>query len=234
MPDPILAACAQYGVPVIEDAAEALGASYKGRPAGTLGRIGIFSFNGNKIITSSSGGMLVSAEEEHAKRTRFLSTQARDPAPHYQHSEVGYNYRMSNLLAAMGRGQLRVLDERIEARRANNAFYREALGDLPGVAFLPEASWGRSTCWLTCVTVDPAAFGATRDDIRLHLEGLDIEARPVWKPMHLQPVFEGCRVRGGAVSEDLFARGLCLPSGSSLTDAERARVVAAVRAVASP
>lgn len=228
--DPIREACAKYDVPLIEDAAEALGATYKGRPAGGHGAIGIFSFNGNKIITTSGGGMFVSDKKEWVDRARFLSTQARDPAPHYEHSHIGFNYRMSNLLAAVGRGQLMVLDERVAVRRAHNAFYREAL-QLPGVEFMPEAPTGRSNGWLTCVTIDPHAFGATREDIRLHLERCDIESRPVWKPMHLQPVFKDCRVRGGDVSKDLFDRGLCLPSGSSLSAADRDRVAAEVRSV---
>ncbi len=218
--DPILAACARYDVPVIEDAAEALGATYRGRPAGTFGALGVFSFNGNKIITTGGGGMLVSARKDWIDRARFLATQARDPAPHYQHSHIGYNYRLSNLLAAVGRGQLRVLDERVNQRRANNAFYRETLAQ-PGIAFMPEASYGRSTSWLSCITVDPAAFGASREEIRLHLETRSIESRPVWKPMHLQPIFADCRVRGGSVAESLFEQGLCLPSGSNLTDEQR-------------
>jgi pyridoxal phosphate-dependent aminotransferase EpsN len=230
--DPILAACSMYEIPVVEDAAEALGATYKGKAAGTLGALGVFSFNGNKIITTSGGGMLVSGRSQLMERARFLATQARDPAPHYQHSTIGYNYRLSNLLAAVGRGQLRVLDDRVEARRANNSYYQQAFKDLPGIEFMPEASFGRSNRWLTCVTVDPEVFGADREQIRLHLESLDIEARPVWKPMHLQPVFRDCRMVGGAVSEDLFNRGLCLPSGSSLTVAERERVVDAVRSLA--
>ena len=221
--DPILAACARYDVPVIEDAAEALGATYKGRPAGTFGAMGVFSFNGNKIITTGGGGMLVSSRKEWIDKARFYATQARDPAPHYQHSHVGYNYRLSNLLAAVGRGQLRVLDDRVARRRANNAFYREALAQpgVEGIEFMPEASYGTSNAWLTCITVDPAVFGATREDIRTHLETCDIEARPVWKPMHLQPVFAECRTRGGRVAERLFELGLCLPSGSSLTDEQR-------------
>ena len=232
--DPILSACARYDVPVVEDAAEALGATYRGGAAGTFGTLGVFSFNGNKIITTGGGGMLVSEREDLVERARFLATQARDPAPHYQHSTIGYNYRMSNLLAAVGRGQLRALDQRIEARRANNAFYRKALADSPGIEFMPEASYGRSNCWLTCLTVDPDLFGADRERIRVHLESLDIEARPVWKPMHLQPVFKECRVVGGSVSEDLFSRGLCLPSGSAMGQAERERVVEAIRSLARP
>ena len=227
--EPIRAACARHGVPVVEDAAEALGASYGGRPAGTFGDLAILSFNGNKIITTSGGGMLLSDNEAWIARARFLATQARDPAPHYQHSAIGYNYRMSNLLAAVGRGQLRVLDERVAARRDNNAFYRQALADLPGIAFMPEADYGRSSCWLTCILVEPEAFGASPEQIRLQLEAYNIEARPVWKPMHLQPVFAHCRVRGGAVAARLFELGLCLPSGSSLTDEERQLVAQLVR-----
>ena len=214
---------------LIEDAAEALGATYRGRPVGNFGRLGVFSFNGNKIITTSGGGMLVSDDEALIAKARFLATQARDPAPHYQHSEIGYNYRLSNVLAAIGRGQLEVLDDRVAARRANFEHYRRELGGLPGLEFMPEASYGRSTRWLTCLTLDPAAFGATREDVRLALEAENIEARPVWKPMHMQPVFNGCRVRGGAVSEEIFEKGLCLPSGSNLTDADRDRVIEIVR-----
>jgi pyridoxal phosphate-dependent aminotransferase EpsN len=229
--DPIRAACERHGVTVIEDAAEALGATYKGRPCGRFGRLGVFSFNGNKIITTSGGGMLVSEDEALIRRARFLATQARDPAPHYQHSAIGYNYRLSNVLAAIGRGQLRVLDERVAARRRTFARYVELLGDLPGVAFMPEPAWSRSTRWLTCITIDPGAFGATREDVRLALEAQDIESRPLWKPMHLQPVFASCRARGGAVSAALFEDGLCLPSGSALTDAEIERIAAIVRGV---
>jgi dTDP-4-amino-4,6-dideoxygalactose transaminase len=229
--DPIVAACERHGVTLIEDAAEALGASYKGRAPGTFGRVGIFSFNGNKIITTSTGGMLVSDDDVLVARALKLSTQARDDAPHYQHSEIGYNYRMSNVLAAVGRGQLRVLEDRVRARRANLAHYEEALGDLPGVAFMPEAKWGRHTRWLTTLTIDPAAFGTTREAVRLALEAENIEARPVWKPMHLQPVFAECERVGGAVSADLFDRGLCLPSGSTLTAWELDRVVGVIRAV---
>jgi pyridoxal phosphate-dependent aminotransferase EpsN len=229
--EPILAACAAHGVPVVEDAAEALGASYRGASVGRFGRCGVFSFNGNKVITTSGGGMLVSDDAELVRRARYLATQARDPAPHYQHSAIGYNYRLSNVLAAIGRGQLRVLAERVTARRRNFEYYRERLADLPGIQFMPEAPFGRCSRWLTCLTVDPARFGATRDDIRLALEAQDIEARPVWKPMHLQPVFGACRVRGGAVAARLFDQGLCLPSGSSLTDDDLERIVGIVRGV---
>jgi dTDP-4-amino-4,6-dideoxygalactose transaminase len=216
--------CRRFEVPLIEDSAEALGASCNGKKAGSFGRAAVFSFNGNKIITTSGGGMLVSDDEELIKRARFLATQARDPAPHYQHSTIGYNYRMSNILAAIGRGQLKVLDERVEARRRNFDYYQQRLGQLPGISFMSEAPYGRCTRWLTCIEVDPAGFGANREDISLALEKENIEARPLWKPMHLQPVFAGCRVRGGAVSAGLFERGLCLPSGSQMTDNDLARV----------
>jgi pyridoxal phosphate-dependent aminotransferase EpsN len=190
--------------------------------------MGVFSFNGNKIITTSGGGMLLSDRKELVERARFLATQARDPAPWYQHSELGFNYRLSNLLAAVGRGQLRVLDQRIARRRAVNALYRRLLGGVPGLTFMPEAEYGVSNGWLTAITLDRAAFGADPEEVRLRLERRDIESRPVWKPMHLQPVFSGFRARGGAVAADLFARGLCLPSGSSMSDEDVARVAAEV------
>jgi dTDP-4-amino-4,6-dideoxygalactose transaminase len=229
--DPILKACAEFGVPVIEDAAEALGATYKGRMAGSFGVMAAFSFNGNKIITTSGGGMLVSADGTLSDKARFLSTQARDPAPHYQHSEIGFNYRMSNVLAAIGRGQLRVLPERVAARRANFEFYKRSLGDLPGIDFMPEAPYGQSNRWLTCLTIDPAEWGATREDVRLALEKDNIDSRPVWKPMHLQPIFSNCRARGGEVAAHIFEQGLCLPSGSNLTQADMDRICAIVRQV---
>jgi len=231
--DALVALCEQYGVTMIEDAAEALGASYKGRAPGTFGRAGAFSFNGNKIITTSGGGMLVTDRAETAAHIKKMATQARDDAPHYQHSEIGYNYRLSNVLAGIGRGQLRVLESRVEARRAVCAAYEQALGDLPGLAFMPEAPWGRHTRWLTCLTIDPDAFGATREDVRLALEAENIEARPVWKPMHLQPIFADCEMLGGAVAEDLFEHGLCLPSGSAMTEADVERVCAVVTSVAA-
>ena len=229
--NPIIEMCDRYGVMIIEDAAEALGATYHGKTPGTFGRAGVFSFNGNKIITTSGGGMLVSADQALLDHARKLSTQARDSAPHYQHSEIGYNYRLSNILAAIGRGQLRVLEDRVAARRRNFDFYVEHLGDLSGIAFMPEAPWGRHTRWLSTLTIDPAAFGATREEVRHALEALNIEARPVWKPMHLQPVFADCRMYGGAVSAELFENGLCLPSGSNLVEADLRRVVEAVREV---
>lgn len=222
--EPIMAACARHGVPVLEDAAEALGATYRGRSPGAFGRAGAFSFNGNKIITTSGGGMLVSDDEALIAHARKLATQARDPAPHYQHSEIGYNYRLSNVLAAIGRGQLTVLEERVEARRRNAAWYERRLGALPGIALQPEAPWGRHTRWLSVITVDPARAGTDREAIRLALEAENIEARPVWKPMHLQPVFSGCEIVGGKVAAECFERGLCLPSGSNLTEGELDRV----------
>jgi dTDP-4-amino-4,6-dideoxygalactose transaminase len=223
--DPILAACDRHSVPLVEDAAEALGAGYKGRSPGTRGRFGVFSFNGNKIITTSGGGMVVSPDPEEIERIRFLASQARDPAPHYEHSTVGFNYRMSNVLAAIGRGQLQVLTDRVAARRRTFAFYAAALRHVAGLSFMPEASYGQASRWLTVIQIDPREFGATPEDVRLNLERAKIESRPVWKPMHVQPLFAQSRTVGGAVAEDLFRHGLCLPSGSALTDAERTRVV---------
>ena len=277
--DPIVAICEQHGIPLIEDAAEALGAVYysartddrgqrsdPGPPSaishppsgssppsalsppssamaaraiapGTVGLAGVFSFNGNKIITTSGGGMLVSRDEALIKKARFWATQSRDPAPHYQHTEIGYNYRLSNVLAGIGRGQLRVLSDRVNARRANFEYYAKTLGDLPGLAFMPEADFGRCTRWLSCITVDPRgggsegrkAGGPDREKIRLALEAENIESRPVWKPMHLQPIFAGTRCYGGAVSQQLFEEGLCLPSGSNLTASDLERVVTVIR-----
>jgi dTDP-4-amino-4,6-dideoxygalactose transaminase len=229
--DRIVETCAEYDIPIIEDAAEALGATYRGRNVGVFGKLGVLSFNGNKIITTSGGGMLVSDDRALIERARFLATQARDPAPHYEHSSVGYNYRMSNVLAAIGRAQLGVLSERVDARRRIFSLYQEGLGDLPGIAFMPEAEYGRATRWLTCITVDQKEFGASREDIRLALAAADIEARPVWKPLHLQPIFSNYRVRGGALAQDIFEHGLCLPSGSSLSDGELGQIVEIVRNV---
>ncbi|HEY7107407.1 MAG TPA: aminotransferase class I/II-fold pyridoxal phosphate-dependent enzyme [Acidimicrobiia bacterium] len=226
--EPILATCARYGVPVIEDAAEALGATYEGEPAGSFGVLNVFSFNGNKIITTSGGGMLAGDDGVLIERARHLSTQARDPAPHYEHSEIGFNYRMSNLLAALGRAQLEALPGKVTRRREINHAYRAAFAEMPGIGFLPDAPDGEPTNWLTVITVaDPTS-------VRLHLESLDIEARPAWKPMHLQPVYEGCAMRGGSVAEEIFRSGLCLPSGSSMTDDDVARVVEGVSQVVAP
>lgn len=232
---PIAAACAEYDVPLIENAAEALGAVYHGgvegraQSPGTVGRMGIFSFNGNKIITTAGGGMLISADETVIRRAKYLAALARDPAPHHQHSEVGFNYRMSNVQACIGRGQLRVLTERVNARRANFDYYSRCLGGLPGISFMPEAPWNRATRWLTCIRVNAVGFGMDRETLRRSLAAENIEARPVWKPLHQQPAFDGCEVFGGAVAEGIFAEGLCLPSGSHLTQGERDRVVAVIR-----
>jgi dTDP-4-amino-4,6-dideoxygalactose transaminase len=229
--DPILEVCNEYEIPLIEDAAEALGATYKGKSPGVFGKIGIYSFNGNKIITTSGGGMLVSEDKKLVDQARFLATQARDSAPHYQHSEIGYNYRLSNVLAGIGRGQLRVLKDRVAARRHNFEVYQQALGKLPGIEFMPEASFGMASRWLTCLTIAPEAFGVDREKLRHALAQEQIEARPVWKPLHLQPVFADCECIGGAIAEDLFERGLCLPSGSNLTDEDRERVIQAITQV---
>lgn len=226
---PIIDTCREYDVPLIEDAAEALGATYLEQAPGTLGRLGIYSFNGNKIITTGGGGMLVSADAALIAHARKLASQAREPAVHYEHTEIGHNYRLSNVLAAIGRGQLRVLADRVAARRRNFALYKSALGDLPGLAFMPEAPWGRSSRWLTSLTIEPREFGVDREAVRLALEAQNIESRPVWKPMHLQPVFAAYHRVGGAVAEDLFARGLCLPSGSNLAVADLQRVVHVIR-----
>jgi dTDP-4-amino-4,6-dideoxygalactose transaminase len=223
--DRLADACARFEVPLLADAAESLGSTYRGREAGAVGAAAALSFNGNKIVTAGGGGMLVSDDETLVSRARHLATQAREPVPHYEHQDVGYNYRMSNLLAAVGRGQLQSLDAKVAARRATYAAYRRLLADVPGVSMMPLADRGESNCWLSCVTVDPDEFGASRDDVREHLERAGVEARPTWKPMHLQPVFAAHPRRGGTVAEGVFARGLCLPSGSRLTDADRARVV---------
>ncbi len=225
-------ACSRYDVPIIQDAAEALGASYAEKRAGAHGYVGILSFNGNKIITTSGGGMLVSDDGELIERARFLAAQARDRAAHYQHSCLGFNYRMSNVLAAIGRAQLRALPERIAARRRNFEFYSRELGAMPGIGFMPRQKQGSGNHWLTCITIDPAKFGATREEVRLMLEAHNIEARPVWKPLHLQPVFDAFRVRGGERSEAIFERGLCLPSGSNLSQADLERICGLI--VAAP
>jgi pyridoxal phosphate-dependent aminotransferase EpsN len=226
---PILDICNEYSIPLIEDAAEALGATYHNRAPGTLGQLGFYSFNGNKVITTSGGGMLTSDNGALIEHARKLATQARDEAPHYQHSELGYNYRLSNILAAIGRGQLSVLEERVAARRRNFEYYSRALGDIPGIDFMPEAPWGRHARWLSCITIEPEAFGADRESVREALTRENIEARPVWKPMHLQPIFMEYEAVGGDVAAKLFANGLCLPSGSSLTENDLARVVETIR-----
>ena len=227
--DAILAICAQYGVPVVEDAAEALGATFGGRPAGSFGAAGVLSFNGNKIITTSSGGALLCHDREAAERARYLATQARRPVAHYEHTEIGFNYRLSNLLAAFGRGQLATLDERIARRRAINARYQEALADLSGVAFPVNGSAGTTNAWLTCITLEPGIAALRPDELRVRLEAHNIETRPLWKPMHAQPIFQAHPARLDGTADRLFATGLCLPSGSGMSDKDQARVIAAVR-----
>jgi dTDP-4-amino-4,6-dideoxygalactose transaminase len=226
----IVRICQEFDVPLIEDAAEALGARCNRQQAGTFGEVAAFSFNGNKIITCSGGGMLVTRSKELAERARFLSTQARDPAPHYEHSCIGYNYRLSNLLAAVGRGQLRVLDDRVQRRRAVCQAYFERLGDVPGFTFMPEPPYSYSTRWLTSILIDPERSGTTRDRVVQALAERNIEARPLWKPMHMQPLFRGHRYRGQGVGELLFEQGICLPSGSDLTEAEIDMICEIIRA----
>jgi pyridoxal phosphate-dependent aminotransferase EpsN len=229
---PIVDLCNSYKVPVLEDAAEALGATYGEKKCGTLGKLGVLSFNGNKIITTSGGGMLVSDDLEMLSKARFWATQARDPAPHYQHSEIGYNYRMSNILAAIGRAQLEVIEERVAARRRIFETYRNTLGSIPGISFMPEASFGRANRWLTVMLVGPQT-GVTPKDIMKALQDENIESRPVWKPMHLQPVFEKYAYfphqEAETVSDELFANGICLPSGSSLPQEEQERIISIIR-----
>jgi dTDP-4-amino-4,6-dideoxygalactose transaminase len=232
--DPILELCNAHGVPVVEDAAESLGAKYKGRPSGTFGKLAAFSFNGNKIITTSGGGMLVSDDGDLIAKARFLATQARDPAPHYQHSEIGFNYRMSNILAGVGRGQLQVLQDRVDARRAVYDTYRSGLSDMAGIEWMPEPEWSYSTHWLTTCTIDAATAGISAGNLLKQLADEMIETRPLWKPMHLQPVFEGCRYfphGNDSVSDELFSTGLCLPSGSNMTPQEIDRIVGTVRKI---
>ncbi len=231
--DPLIELCRNYDVSLIEDAAESLGATYRGRASGSFGKFGILSFNGNKIITTSGGGALVSDDLEALDRARYIASQARAPARYYEHTEVGYNYRMSNILAGIGRGQLEVLEERIEARRAIFERYREAFPRVEGFTFMPEADNGRSTRWLTALVVDQNVCGVSRDQIIDALEKENIEARPVWKPMHLQPLHAGCRYYehqlGENVSNILFEQGLCLPSGSAMTEEEQERVIECIR-----
>lgn len=248
----ILDVAAKYSIPVIEDAAEALGSSIKKEKCGSFGKLSVLSFNGNKIITTSGGGALLSPDKNLIARARFLATQARDTAPHYQHSQLGYNYRMSNIVAGIGRGQMKVLDDRVEARRNNHAYYFEELqgrwlnktdsfwsdsynsrplaGSGRGIYFLREPKKYISNRWLTTILVVPEETGGiTREDIRIALDGENIESRPLWKPMHLQPLYEDCPYYGRGISDKLFDYGLCLPSGSNLTDEDRSRVVSVIQ-----
>jgi len=225
----IQAVCDRYDVPIIDDAAEALGAEFSGRRAGAFGTCGVLSFNGNKVMTTGGGGMLLSDRRDVVERARHLATQARDPAPHYEHSEVGFNYRLSNLLAALGRGQLHRLADMVRRRAAINNRYQDAFADIPGITFMPAPPPSRPNFWLTVVLLDPERFGASPEEVRKLLEHLDIEARPAWKPMHLQPVFAAFQVRGGHVAEEIFRTGLCLPSGSTMSDDDVDRVAGAVR-----
>ncbi len=226
----IMEVAKNYDIPVIEDAAEGLGSTYANQKLGTFGDIGIYSFNGNKIITTSGGGAMVSKNKEWVVKAKFLSTQARDAAPHYQHSEIGYNYRLSNICAGIGRGQLKVIDERVSKRRFNFDFYKRELIHLPGVAFQPEAEAAYANRWLTCLTIDPSkSKGITREKIRVALEENNIESRPLWKPMHQQPVFREAPAYGSGISDTLFENGLCLPSGSNLSEQELSRIVSIVK-----
>lgn len=228
--DAILAACDRHGVPVVSDSAEGLGATRRGRRAGQGARLAAFSFNGNKIVTAGGGGALASDDPVLVARARHLASHAKDPAPHYQHSATGHAYGMSSVLAAVGLAQLAALEDRVAARRAIFARYADALADVPGLSFMPEPAWGRTTRWLTALLVDPARFGADREALRQALDAAGAESRPVWKPLPDQPVFRDAPRAGGDVARGLFARGLCLPSGTGMTAAEQAHVIAAIRA----
>lgn len=224
--DPIIELCKKYNATLIEDAAESLGTTYKGRYTGTFGEYGIFSFNGNKIITTSGGGMLVSNHEERIAKVRFWSTQARDNARHYQHSELGFNYRMSNVVAGIGRGQLKVLDERVAKKKYIYEYYKRELGGLEGVHMMPMNEWQDSNCWLSCITLS----GKVKPlDIMLALEAENIESRPIWKPMHMQPFFEKYDFIGEGVSQELFENGVCLPSDTKMSDADLERIVSIIK-----
>jgi len=224
--DRILEIASGYGIPVLEDAAEALGSSYKGRKCGTFGDFGCLSFNGNKIITTSGGGALVCSSAEQAEKTKFYATQARDKAPHYQHSAIGYNYRLSNICAGIGRGQMTVLDRYVARRREIHDFYRRHLSGLPGISLLENPSVDfESNHWLTCIQVEPDQAGFSREDLQAAMESANIETRPLWKPMHLQPVYSDCPFYGEGVSEELFNKGLCLPSSPGLTESDLERVI---------
>lgn len=228
--DEVLSIAQKYDIPLVEDAAEALGSTYKGKACGTFGRFGVLSFNGNKIITTSGGGALVCHTQQEKDKTVFLSTQARDNAPHYQHSEIGYNYRMSNISAGIGRGQMEVLPERIKARREMHTFYQDLFKDIDGVEVFTEPSADYySNHWLSAIVINPEKTGRTREDLRLAFLEENIESRPLWKPMHLQPVFKTSPYYGGSISENLFNNGLCLPSGSNLTNEDKERIAQVVK-----
>jgi dTDP-4-amino-4,6-dideoxygalactose transaminase len=229
--DELLSIAQEYGIAVLEDAAEALGARYRGRPLGSFGQVSVFSFNGNKILTTSGGGALLTPDAALAKKALFLATQAKDPAPHYQHSQIGYNYRLSNLLAGIGRGQMELLEDRVKRRREIFTWYKENLAGLPGLTVAPatELPDSHSNRWLTTILLDPTETAATPETLRQHLETRHIESRPLWKPLHLQPLFAEAPMYGGAVCADLFARGLCLPSGTAMGDEELRRVAKDVR-----
>lgn len=226
--DPILDICREHGAVVIEDAAESLGSYYKGRHTGTMGDYGVFSFNGNKIITTSGGGMIVSNNQERIRKVRFWATQSRDPARHYQHSEIGYNYRMSNIAAGIGRGQLKVLDQRVAKKKYIFEYYKRELSGLSGVHFMPVNEWNEPNYWLSCMTLDGPVKPLT---IMEALDKENIEARPIWKPMHLQPVFAGCDFVGQGVSEQLFEQGICLPSDTKMTDEDLNRVCRTIKSL---
>jgi dTDP-4-amino-4,6-dideoxygalactose transaminase len=231
--DPIVDICKSHNIVLVEDAAESLGATYKGKHTGTFGTMAILSFNGNKIVTTSGGGMLVSNDGLLVEKARFLATQARDPFPHYEHSLIGYNYRLSNICAAIGRGQLCMLRDKVDKKRRIFEYYRDSLSNIPGISFMPEAPFGKSNRWLSCLVFDPQASGTTRDKVRLALERENIESRPLWKPMHLQPVFKDHSAFINGVSQDLFNDGLCLPSGTNLTENELEIIIGLIRSEVS-
>jgi pyridoxal phosphate-dependent aminotransferase EpsN len=227
--DPILSICQHYGVPVMEDAAEALGARYKDKPVGSMGELGVFSLNGNKIITASGGGILISSNPSWIEKARFWSQQARDHAAGYQHSELGYNYGFSNVLAGIARGQLQILNRRVTERRAIAFKYQLGFEDLGGISLMPQPEWGLHTNWLSCFLIDEPGFGTSRDLLIRRLEEANIESRPVWKPMHMQPLYSECARFGGTVAEELHSQGICLPSSSSLAEEDQLRVINIVR-----
>ncbi len=229
--DKIVEVCLKYEIPVIEDAAESLGSYYKGRHTGTIATLGVLSFNGNKIITTSGGGMLLGHDSSMIQKAKKLSTQAREPFPYYEHKEIGYNYRMSNIVAAIGRAQLQTIEDRVKRKREIFELYRSELAGIPGISFMPEPSWNRSNRWLTCINIDEKITGKSHEEIRLALEKENIESRPFWKPMHLQPVFRAYPFYSNGISEQLFKTGLCLPSGTAMTKDDIIRVVNCIRSV---